>query len=311
VLVRPADGTTASVGYSMMTGSSNLRFQGLRFTDGVEMIGSTDHIELRDNEITGDSGLRANGDQASYGTKVTDVVIDGNFIHDIDYTGSQGPANGYGITAVNGVERFTITDNTIKSVAADYIQSADPVNFLVDRNTFLGPTLVDSHPQEHQDLWQIFGGGAEITFTNNVVRNTGTHESLLFQTGRFTNVNIQNNLFDHDTRGYTCQIYQSEGLVFRNNTVVGSRWGCLFRDASGSAAGSGYQVDHNVFADTTSNSDISTEGRAASWGTYDYNVSSDGSASGPNSVRNWSPSWVDTVDYSPLGLPFAAGYTVP
>jgi Bacterial TSP3 repeat len=309
VTVQSSSGKTASLGYSIINKSKYIRFQGLKFTGGIEMIGSTNHIEFRDNEFTGEFGIRANGEGASAGTEVTDVVIDGNNIHDIDYTGTQGSAGGYGITLVNGVERFTITDNTIKSVAADYIQSASPSDFTVDHNTFLGPSLVGNHPQEHQDLWQIFGGGDNITFTNNVARNTGTHESLLFQEGSFSNVVIENNLFDHDSRGYTCQLYQSKGLIFRYNTIVGSRWGCLFRDLASSSPGSGYQVDHNIFADTESDVDVSTEGRAGSWGTYDYNVSSDGSANGSHSVRNWSPSWVDTVNYSPKGLPFNAGYS--
>jgi hypothetical protein len=311
VTVRSADGNTASLGYSLIDRSGNLRFEGLRFTGGVEMIGSTDHVEFRDNEFTGEFGIRANGEGASAGTEVTDVLIDGNDIHDIDYNGSQGSAGGYGIIAVNGVERFTIAGNTIQSVAADYIQSASPVDFSVLGNTFLGPTLVDGHPQEHQDLWQIFGGGDDIAFVDNVARNTGTHESLLFQEGHFSNVVIENNLFDHDSRGYTCQLYQSTGLVFRDNTIVGSHWGCLFRDLATAEPGSGYEVDHNVFAATEAEVDVSTEGRAKNWGTYDYNVSSDGSASGAHSVRNWSPAWTDTVDYSPVGLPFVAGYRVP
>jgi Right handed beta helix region len=313
VTVRSAGGTTASLGYSLMTDSSNLRFQSLRFTGGVEMIGSSNHIEFRDSEFSGEFGIRANGDESGGGTAVTDVLIDGNYMHDLDYTGSPGSASGYGVIAVNGVEGFTITDNTIESVAADYIQSASPVDFSVVGNTLLGPSLVGGHPQEHQDLWQIFGGGDNITFSDNVARNTGTHESLLFQEGRFTNVVIENNLFDHDSRGYTCQLYQSAGLIFRYNTVVGSRWGCLFRDEASSSPGSGYQVDHNIFADTESDVDVSTEGRADDWGTYDYNVSSDGSASGAHSIHNWSPSWSNTVDYSPLGAPLSlgAGYRSP
>ncbi len=309
VTVQSSSGQTAKLGYSILNKSKYLRFRSLKFTGGVEMVGSSNNIEFLDNEFTGPFGIRANGDGASFGTEVTDVTIDGNNIHDLDYTGTQGTADGYGIIAVNGVERFTITDNTIKSVAADYIQSASPTDFTVDRNTFLGPSLVGNHPQEHQDLWQIFGGGDDVTFTNNVVRNTGTHESLLFQEGSFSNVVIENNLFDHDSRGYTCQLYQSTGLIFRDNTIVGSRWGCLFRDYASKAPGSGYQVDHNIFADTEDDVDVSTEGRAGSWGTYDYNVSSDGSASGSHSVRNWSPLWVDTINYSPKGLPFSAGYS--
>jgi hypothetical protein len=309
VTVQSSGEQVASLGYSILNNSDFLRFHDLKFTGGAEMIGASSHIEFLDSEFTGPFGIRANGDEASRGTNVTDVLIEGNYLHDLDYTGSQGPADGYGITAVNGVERFTIADNTIKSVAADYLQSASPIDFVVRGNTLLGPSLVAAHPQEHQDLWQIFGGGTNITYSDNVARNTGTHESLLFQEGAFRNVVIENNLFDHDSRGYTCQLYQSTGLIFRRNTVVGSHWGCLFRDLASSSAGSGYQVDHNVFAETEASVDVSTEGRAGSWGTYDYNVSEDGSASGSHSVRNWSPSWSDTTNYTPLGLPFAAGFS--
>jgi Bacterial TSP3 repeat/Right handed beta helix region len=305
VTVRGGGGT---VGHSVLRSSSNLRFEGIRFVGGLELLGATRGIEIVDDDFTGPFGIHAGGEAHTVsGSKVSDVLIEGNDIHDLDYTGSQGVANGYGITASDGVADFVIRGNTIKSPASDYIQSASPVGFLVDHNTFLGPSLLGSHA-DHQDLWQIFGGGEDITFTDNVARDTETQESLLFQEGAFTNVVIENNLFDHDSRGYTCQIYQSTGLLFRDNTIVGSRWGCLFRDLSGAAPGSGYQVDHNVFAATAEGADVSTEGRAGSWGSYDYNVSEDGSAGGAHSVRNWRPSWADAGNFIPAGLPFTAGY---
>jgi hypothetical protein len=307
VTVKPAAGASPTLGYSMLNQATNLRFEDLHFTGGIEALGPSSQLQFVGNEFSGPFGIHTNGQAASNGSKVTDVVISGNSMHELDYTGTQGTANGYGITASNGVARFTITGNTIKSPASDYIQFASPDTVVIDRNVFLGPSLLGSH-QDHQDLVQIFGGGKNIAFTNNVARNTQTQESLLFQEGAFSNVRIENNLFDHDSRGYTCQLYQSTGMIFRNNTVVGSRWGCLFRDLASSAAGSGYQIDHNVFTDTTDGADVSTEGRAGGWGTYDYNVSSDNSASGSHSVRNWSPSWLDTINYVPQGLGFTAGY---
>ncbi len=308
VTIKPAAGAAPSLGYSLLNQATNLRFQELEFTGGIEVLGSASKLQFVNNEFVGPFGIHANGQQQSNDTEVTDVRIDGNYLHDLDYTGGQGTANGYGITGSNGVSRFTITNNTIKSPASDYIQSASPVDWVVDHNTFLGPSLLGTH-EDHQDLWQVFGGGEDITFTNNVARHTETQESLLFQEGAFKNVDIENNLFDHDSRGYTCQIYQSSGLIFRGNTIVGSHWGCLFRDLASSPPGSGYEVDHNVFAETEASVDVSEEGRAGDWGTYDYNVSSDNSAEGLHSVRNWSPSWLDTINYSPLGLPFAAGFS--
>ena len=198
-------------------------------------------------------------------------------------------------------------DNTIEKTASDYVQAASPVDWRVEGNTFLGPSLLGSH-EDHQDLWQVFGGGHHLVFAGNVARGTQTQESLLFQEGAFSDVVVKNNLFDHDSLGYTCQIYQSAGLVFRRNTVVGSHWGCLFRHDPSLPPGSGYRVVRNIFAATGDGADIGEEGRAASWGTYDYNVSSDGSAAGRHSRRNWRPAWRNRVDFPPRHLPFSAGY---
>jgi hypothetical protein len=296
----------ATVDGISLTDPSGLRFAGLSLSSGVSVTPSAADIAFLDNDITGSNGIYMFGDYR-IGDRIEDVLIEGNVIHDIEYTGRQETGYGYGIEGVGDVRGMTIRENTIQSPASDYIQSATPIDWVVDRNTFLGPSLLGSH-EDHQDLWQIFGGGEDITFTNNVARDTETQESLLFQEGTFSDVVVENNLFDHDSLGYTCQIYQSSGLTFRDNTIVGSHWGCLFRDLASAAPGSGYQVDHNVFADTEASVDVSTEGRADSWGTYDYNVSSDGSADGSDSVRNWSPSWVDLTNFVPVGLSFTAGY---
>jgi Right handed beta helix region len=306
VTVRPVPGAEAKLGGIDLIDPSGLRFVALDLTDGVSISPSASNIQFIGNSITGRNGIYLFGDYR-IGKRVENVLIEGNNIHDINYSGSQETGYGYGIEGVGDVRNMTIRGNTIKSPASDYIQSATPVHWVVDRNTFLGPSLLGAH-EDHQDLWQIFGGGRDIAFTNNVARDTGTQESLLFQEGAFRKVVVKNNLFDHDSRGYTCQIYQSSGLVFSHNTIVGSRWGCLFRDEASSPPGSGYRVEDNVFAETSDGGDVSTEGRAASWGSYDYNVSSDSSARGPHSLRRWAPRWAGAVTYAPLGLPFAAGY---
>jgi nitrous oxidase accessory protein NosD len=306
VTVRSGSSDRATVDGISLSDPSGLRFVNLDITSGTTVTPSGTDIQFIENDITGVGGIYLFGDYR-IDAMISNVLIEGNIIHDLDYSGNQDTGFGYGIEGVGDVRNMTIRGNTIKSPASDYIQSATPIDWVVDRNTFLGPSLLGEH-EDHQDLWQIFGGGENIAFTNNVARDTATQESLLFQEGDFSNVVIENNLFDHDSLGYTCQIYQSTGLTFRNNTIVGSQWGCLFRDLASSPPGSGYEVDHNVFAEAEANVDISEEGRAGDWGAYDYNVSSDDSAEGSNSVRNWSPSWSDTTNYGPLGLPFAAGY---
>ncbi|HEY0390341.1 MAG TPA: right-handed parallel beta-helix repeat-containing protein [Solirubrobacterales bacterium] len=306
VTVRSTPGARATLKGIDLIDPAGLRFVALDLTGGVSISPSAADIQFIDNDITGPSGIYMFGDYR-IGKQIDRVLIEGNNIHDIDYSGEQETGYGYGIEGVGDVRHVLIRDNTIQSTASDYLQSATPVHWVVDHNTFLGPSLLGNH-EDHQDLWQIFGGGRDIAFTNNVARHTGTQESLLFQEGAFRKVVVENNLFDHDSRGYTCQIYQSDGLRFSHNTIVGSRWGCLFRDQAGSPPGSGYRIVNNVFADTRDGGDVSTEGRAAGWGTYDYNVSSDSSAAGAHSLRRWSPRWSSATTYAPLGLPFAAGY---
>ncbi len=309
VTIRPAPGARATLRGIDLIDPAGLRFVALDLTDGVSVSPSASNIQFIGNDITGHNGIYMFGDYR-IGKRIENVTIEGNRIHDIDYSGSQETGYGYGIEGVGDVRHVVIRGNTIQSTASDYLQSATPVHWVVDHNTFLGPSLLGTH-EDHQDLWQIFGGGRDIAFTDNVARHTGTQESLLFQEGAFRKVVVSNNLFDHDSRGYTCQIYQSSGLVFTRNTIVGSRWGCLFRDEASSPPGSDYRVEENVFAETRDGPDLSAEGRAASWGSYDYNVSSDASASGPHSLRRWSPRWANTSTYPPLGLPFPAGYAAP
>ena len=294
--------------YSTLTNSSGINLVGLHFTDGLELLDSTHDVLITDNEFTGRFGMRANGNKALQGTYVSNVAFERNYLHDLDFTGYDGTANGYGMTLINGIQHFRIVGNTIKSVAIDYIQLGRPSDFVIAHNTFLGPTLRGNHPGVHQDLLQVFGGGENVVYRDNVALDTGTNESLLFQEGKFSDVTIENNLLVNDSDGYSCQIFQVEGLTFRYNTIVDSRWGCLFRDLSSAPPGSGYRVDHNVVVGTEENKDFGFAGRAGEWGTYDWNVSGDTSAPGPNSTRDWQPSWASGSSFEPLGIPFVTGY---
>ena len=239
VTVRAVPGTKPRIPGIELEDVSGLRFVSLHLTEGVSVSPSGSRLAFLRNDITGHRGIYFFGDYR-IGLSISYVRIEGNEIHDLDYTGTQETGYGYGIEGVGDARHVVVADNTIRRVASDYIQSASPVNWLVNGNTFLGPSLLGSHA-DHQDLWQIFGGGTNVTFTNNVARGTQTQESLLFQEGASRTSVVTNNLFANDCRGYTCQIYQSSGLVFRRNTIVGSRWGCLFRDLSSDPPGSGYR----------------------------------------------------------------------
>jgi parallel beta helix pectate lyase-like protein len=310
--IQPAPGAKpVFAGELSFEGARHLRIDGLSFRAGLAFSPEAEDVEIVNNDLTGTGGIFFDGDPDQGGSS-RQILIEGNRIHDIDYSGPQNGYQGYGIKSVGKQSGFTVRDNTIQSVGADYIQTDVADDWKVEGNTFLGPTLVGSHPQEHQDVWQVYAGGKHVVFRDNVARDTGTAESLLLQLtypgDRFADVTVENNLFAHDTAGFSVQIYQVEGLVFRDNTVVGSRFGSVFRSDSRFPPGSGYEVAHNVFAETSAGNDLGVENGVQAWGRFDYNVSSDDSAAGPNSVRDWRPRWGNEVDYPPLGLPISAGF---
>ncbi len=282
-----------------------LRFQRLTVRGEISLVQAAHDIQLIGDDIGGSTcGVYL---YARPPGAIRNIAVEQSDIHDLDFTGAEGVCSGYGIEAVGGVDDVLIAHNTIAHVANDYIQLGGGSNWRVAHNLFLGPSLRFSHETVHQDLWQVFGGGSNLRFVDNTAHDTATQESLLFQLGTFHNVKIENNLFDHDSSGYSVQLFQIEGLTFTYNTFVGSHWGVIFRaDDPNTGPGRGYVVEHNIFGATSGGTPDVSEWR--SFGTYDYNVSQDGSASGRHSLRRWRAHWGGKAGVRPLCLPFAAGY---
>ena len=320
VTVRPAAGVArdrvrlAGVRLQRVSG---LRVEGLRLTGRVSVVQFGSRIQLVGNDIAGIRG----GGQATAGVylygwvrpprgAVTDILIQGNDIHGMDWPAGRagGPADGYGIVMAGNHARITVRGNTIRDVAVDSIQSSGGDDLVVDGNLFQGPGHSGAHPGVHADLWQIFGDAHHVRFTDNVVRGTATDESLLFQSGRLRDVVVQNNLFDHDSTGYSAQLYPTHGLVLRGNTFIGSRWGVVLRSAAPGtyAGGRDYVVERNTVL-AAEGAGISLAPSVLRWGVFDWNASTGiSAATGPNGLSAWA-----SLDGDPASLPFQAGYVTP
>lgn len=320
VTVRPAAGVARAdvrVGGVRLQRVSGLTIEGLRLTGRVAVVQSGSRIRVVGNEIAGiRGGGRATAGVYLYGWvhpprgTVTDILIQGNDIHGMDWPAGRagGPADGYGVVMAGNHARITVRGNTIRDVAVDSIQSSGGDDLVVDGNLFEGPGHSGAHPGVHVDLWQIFGDAHHVRFTDNVIRGTATDESLLFQSGRLRDVVVQNNLFDHDSTGYSAQLYPAHGLVLRGNTFIGSRWGVVLRGAAPGtyAGGRDYVVERNtVFA--AEGAGIGLAPSVLRWGTFDWNASTGiSAATGPNGLSAWA-----SLDGDPASLPFQAGYVAP
>jgi hypothetical protein len=273
------------------------------------------------------------------------VLIEGNYMHrvhleepEIEGKCSAGYAQGQDVT-IDHAEGVVVARNIFDEAAWHYIEggSSGPEGVDVEHNLFEGHVLLAC---SHLNLWQIWAGGENDTFKDNIAIGQGSGDrnglseeaatdGVIFENGagslqcgvKMRNSVIENNLFINAASSYELQIYTTEGATIRHNTVVGSEWGTgLLQTNCG--PGSNYTMTHNI--------DVEDGGTGADFhfspctGTciFDQNVSQDLSANGFGAARyvtGWSPKWRRTVwrlltqtapadFYSPVGLSLDAGY---
>jgi hypothetical protein len=344
VTIRPAPGATVTVAGMEVQNSSFLRFQGLHMTAGFNMrdwstAASHDYQFVEDSFENAAYGIVLYGGSGP----IKRVLIAHNQMRDIDFAGpacAAGYAGGQAVT-IFYAEGVVIAHNTFKEVSWHYIQggSAGPLGVLVTHNLFEGPIPAGRVACTHLNVWQIWQGGVNDTFSDNIVRGTPGHPAaitpILFETGpggascgdAMRNTTISNNLFVDDAAAYSIQVMTTRGLTVTHNTVVGSTYGTIVYRTKGCPNGTRYRVAHNIDVQNSGNADRSPDmlvgacrGRCA----FDHNVSGDATAARARGARHyvvgWRPSWVTTAwnpeaepsppagYYLPRGLPFAAGY---
>ncbi len=315
VTVQPAPGASATVAGFYGVGVAFLRLQGIKFTSGVDFRSDGHDLQLLGNDI-GNADFGIAFDQYPPNPPISHILIQGNHIHNLDSEcATPGYATGQGVT-MSGTASTLIEGNTFQTIPEHYIQGG---NAVVDGNLFEGPALTPGCPSAHLNIWQIWSGGRNDAFINNVMRpGMHTSNSIMFETGpgganpsdTLSNITISNNLFDHETDTYSIQECQTNGLTITNNTIVGSTYGLWARNCSGT--GSSYDISRNIVVQNAGRTpEIQLDGCAGTC-TFDYNVTDDGSADQAGSthyVIHWNPQWQDTTWYQPIGLSFQSGFT--
>jgi cysteine-rich repeat protein len=198
---------------------------------GVRVLGAGDRIEIRDNEIHEIRGSHAMGITV-YGTRpepISNLVIDGNTIHDCD------PAQSEALTLNGNVTGFQVTNNIVRDVdniAIDFIggeTDIQPDHDLVARNGVCAGNLVERARSSYGGGYAAgiyVDGGRDIVIENNVV----TQSDLGIEVGAENpgqttrGIVVRNNLlYENDKAGLVFGGYASSvGRVtqseFRNNT---------------------------------------------------------------------------------------------
>ena len=331
VTIQPAPGATAIVNGVQTTRDTFLRFQGLRMTAGVNMIGpgaASHDLQFIDNDIGHTTyGLVINGT----GGPIRNVLIKHNSIHDLDFSGpSAGYAGGQGVTVFWGSD-ITVSYNTLWANSWHYIQCSSCDNMVVTHNLFTGPS--NMHPGAHLNVWQIWQGSSNDSFTNNdVIGAPGAPiaaGAILWETGpgggtladRYQHMTVSNNRFVNEDSTTTLDLAAATGLTVTENTIVGSTYGLLIRgrctcSPGVNIPGTNYDISRNI---VVRDADVGARFRVfcpTSGSCGDNNVSDDDSAraafpGATHYVTGWTPRWVTTAWDSAGGGAVPAGFYEP
>lgn len=209
-----------------------------------------------------------------------------------------GPGLGYGDTAS--------TD------AGHYIQTGGENNITITHNAFIGPADPDADSSGiHLNVFHDWGNSNGVTFSNNLLwHDDAIGQAILFQTGHFDNVNVDNNVaVEEGTGTYAFWLDATHTGSFSNNTTVNSYWGNLVTIPQESS-------DYSGNTNMTAAGNLTT-GVAPAGGNNDCGFSSDTTQSNNYtgdgcSGHTFNGAWQNTA-YTP-SLPYAqppAGWYQP
>jgi hypothetical protein len=235
------DGTgVAGANMVLIENRSFVRVQGFEIRNnlnvndgsGIRVLGSGTNVELRDNEIHEIRGRHAMGITV-YATEpvpISDLVIDGNLIHDCD------PATSEALTLNGNVDGFVVSDNVVRDVnniAIDFIggeTDIQPDPTKVVRNGVVRGNRVERARSSYGGGFAagIYVDGArDIVIENNVV----TESDLGMEIGAenpgqvTTGIVVRNNVLYRNDKvglvfgGYAAGVGRVRDSEFRNNTT--------------------------------------------------------------------------------------------
>jgi Right handed beta helix region len=202
---------------------------------GIRVLGTGSHIELRDNEIHDVRGSDAMGITV-YGTAaspISDLVVDGNVIHDCE------PARSEALTVNGNVTDFAITNNVVRDVnniGIDMIggeTDIQPNPTLVARNGVVrGNTVIRAN--------SVYGGGyaggiyvdggRDIVIERNVVTGSdlgieiGAENAGIVTSGVIVRDNVvyANEKVGIVFGGYAASAGRVKSCAFLNNSLYGN-----------------------------------------------------------------------------------------
>ena len=312
--------------------SSNITLQGLDIegggiggNGGVAFEGSSgcNYTLNNDTIANSDYGVLIGSSDGA----VSNVTVTHSTLHNFDFSGSSAGTGGGQAVSCYWCSGYTHVNHDIFYAASwHYIQCGGCDNFVVDHNLFSCPC--NQHSGAHLNVFQIWQGGSDDSFTNNVVvgPSSGSEGSgqicggcILFENGAgggtagdgFTDYDVSNNLFVNSGGSLPIQVQATTGGIVSNNTVAdGFQYGVAigYNGVTG-VESTGLVSDDNIVVGETDNGQGYRYGCTGSGCQDTGNVTLADHTGGD--ITWGSEQWQTTTWANPLTTPMPAGYYVP
>jgi hypothetical protein len=225
VTFRALEGDRVDVDGLSLTGANLLRFEGFRFVDDVDVGEGSSRVQLAGNELVG---------HRLWLYRTSDVLVEGNWVHDIPVGNSGGTI---GVRLMHDV-RAVVRGNLIENLVEDPIQVTNVTDTLLEGNVLRNAQPVSG---QHTDTIHVLGAN-RLTIRGNVARNIA--HGLMFTTFDPVDVTIENNVISQITEGVAMKGSGAgmPGLRMVNNTFWDSRYEVQFRTGHDGAV-----VRNNIF----------------------------------------------------------------
>jgi hypothetical protein len=285
VLFRAAPGEAVSVEGLDLESTGFLRFEGFRLRGQVSLSGVHD-VGVVGNDISPE-GVMVRGSR--------DVLVEGNFIHDVRRDGGCPSApsvgNGYAVWLnemgdVRSV-RVTIRGNRIAGVPNDAIQTGSTDDLLIEGNDVSGVDAVSCG--DHSDVLQIVEGRRIVVRANRF--RDSVHGFMVNGHGSTFrgDLRFENNLIHGISGSFGMNLYNVDGLALVNNTVWDTALGVRLRDTSENPTVMRVSVRNNLLNKYSSECDSTG---CVSY--QDYNLIASGDRKGPHDITG-NPTFVDAA----------------
>jgi hypothetical protein len=216
--------------------SAYLRFEGMRFTDMVDLAYGTRKVQI----------VGCDFDTSQLYLRLTrDVLVEDNNFHNTVPGGHAVGADGFSsVPSRAGNWNLTIRGNRFTDIGHDGIAVLwGAYNLLIEGNEF-NRVLLPQGSDLHVDAIQLNGGDG-IVLRDNLIHDS-EHGLMLKDTLAAKNVVIENNVFAR-MRGWGMMIWDAPGARLTNNTVWDTGFGTSFQDIATIPEQNSAVLRNNIF----------------------------------------------------------------